>query len=104
MAALADNVFPEQLNSLLALTFSGEDHRTIFTIQVNKDRHVALSAFAGSLVEAESPKPAEVNALHGLSHIVVDESPETFVGCAYKRGDGGHGHLSGQGHDNLLEE
>ena len=62
-----------------------------------------MSAFAGSLVEAESPKPAEVNALHGLSHIVVDDSPKTFVGRADKGGNGGHRHLPGQDHDNLLE-
>ena len=63
-----------------------------------------MSAFAGSLVEAECLKSAEVNALHGLSHIVVDDSPETFVGRPYKGCDGGYGHLSGQDHDNLLEE
>ena len=32
MAALADNMFPEELNSLLTLAFGGEDHRTVFTV------------------------------------------------------------------------
>lgn len=104
VVALVDEVLPKLLNSLLALTFSGKDHRAVVTIQINETCYIAMPAFAGSLVEAACLEPAEVNALHGDSHVTVDDSPKSLVRRTHTGGNGGHKHLSGKNHDNRLEE
>ena len=104
MAALIDEVLPKLLNSLLAFAFSGKDHRAVIATQINENGHIAMPAFTGGLVEAKCLELAEVNALHGGSHVVVDDSPKSFVRRAHKGGNGGHRHLSGEDHDNMLKE
>ena len=97
-------MLPKALDGLLPLALGDKDDWSVFPIQIDEDGHVAMPTPAGGLIQAEGLKPAEIHVFHCRSHVVVNDSPETFVRRAHKRGDGGHRHLPGQGHDNVLKE
>ena len=57
-----------------------ENDRFVLDIEVDEHGDVGLPTLGGGLVEADRLEPGEVEALHGLADVMLDDAPQALAG------------------------